>query len=88
MRGSLISGGTLKCITIGDVDLVPTLGEYACFLSLSTPLSTVFTPLAQTRYHKRLINIMGFKRLVVEALTWYGSEIGESMSFEFLHDQF
>ena len=88
MRGRLISGGTLKCVTIGDVDLLPTLEEYDRFLSLSTPLSTVFTPPVRTHYRKRLIDMMGFKRPVVEALTWYGSEIGGSMSFEFLSDQF
>ena len=29
----------LRCVTIGNVDLVPTLEEYDRFLSLSTPLS-------------------------------------------------
>ena len=67
---------------------MPTLEECDHFLSFSTPLSTVFVPLVQTRYHKRLTDQIGFKRPVVEALTWYGSEIGGSMSFEFLHDQF
>ena len=38
----------LRCITIGDVDLMPTLGEYDCFLSLSTPVSTVFIPPVRT----------------------------------------
>ena len=78
----------LRCITIGDVDLVSNLEEYDFLLSLSTPLSTVFVPPVQTHYCKRLTDLMGFKRPIVEALTWYGSEIGESMSFEFLHDQF
>ena len=70
---------TLRCVTIGDLDLVPTLEEYDRFLSFSTPLSTVFTPPVWTRYRKRL---------VVEALTWHGSEVEGSMSFEFLHDRF
>ena len=78
----------MRCDTIRDVDLVPTLEEYDCFLSLSTPLSTVFIPLVRTRYRKRLANLMGFKRPVVEALTWHGSGVGGSISFEFLHDWF
>ena len=74
----------LSCVTIGDVDLVPTLEKYDSFLSLSTSISIIFVPPVRTRYHKRLTDLMGFKRPVVEALTWYGSEIGGSMSFEFL----
>ena len=34
----------LRSVTIGDVDLVPTLEEYGCFLSLSTLVSTAFAP--------------------------------------------
>ena len=54
----------LRCITIGDVGLVPTLEKYDRFLSLSTLLNTVFVPPVWTRYRKRLTNLMGFKRLV------------------------
>ena len=68
--------------------MVPTLEEYDCFLSISTPLSNVFVPPVRTRYHQKLADLMGFKRLVVEALTWHGSEVGGSMSLEFLHDRF
>ena len=75
---------TLICVTIGDVDLVLALEKYDCFLSLSTPLSTVFVQLVRARYRTRLTNLMGFKRPVVEALTWYGSGKGGSMYFEFL----
>ena len=32
----------LRCITIGDMDLVPTLEEYDHFLFFSTPVSTLF----------------------------------------------
>ena len=78
----------MRCVTIGDVNLVPTLKEYDHFLSLSTPLSTIFVPPVRPRYHKRLIDLLGFKRPVVEALTWYGNGIGGSMSFDFLFDQF
>ena len=78
----------LRCVTIGDVDLVPTLEEYDCFLSLSTPLSTIFAPPVQPRYRERFTDLLGFKRTVVEALTWYGSRIGGSMSFNFLYDRF
>ena len=39
---------SLRCITIGDVDLVPTLEEYNRFLSLSTLVSTVFIPPMRT----------------------------------------
>jgi len=79
---------TLRCITIGDVDLVPTLEEYDRFLSLSTPVSIDFIPPMRTRYRKNLANLMGFKRPVVEVLTWHGSGVGGSMSFKFLHDRF
>ena len=79
---------TLRCVTIGDIDLVPTLEEYDRFLSLSTPLSTVFIPPMRTPYCKRFTDLMGFKRPVVEVLTWYGSGIGGSMSFKSLHDRF
>ena len=78
----------LRCVTIGDVNLVPTLEEYDRFLSFSTPLSTIFVPPMQPRYRKRLTDLLGFKRPVVEALTWYGSRIGESMSFNFLYGWF
>ena len=78
----------LRCVTIGDVDLVLTLEEYDHFLSFSTHLSTIFIPSVRTRYRKRLTDLMCFKSPVVEALTWYGSGIGGSMSFDFLHDRF
>ena len=70
------------------MNLVPTLEEYDHFLSLSTPLRTVFVPPVQTRYRKWLANLMGFKRPVMEALTWHGSGVERSMSFEFLYDWF
>ena len=70
------------------MDLVPTLEEYDRFLSLSTPLSTIFVPSVRIRYRKRLANLIGFKGPVVEVLTWHGSEVGGMRSFEFLHDQF
>ena len=79
---------SLRCITIGYVDLVTTLEEYDCFLSLSTPLSTIFIPPVRIRYRKKLTDLIGFVRPVVEALTWYGIGIGGSLSFDFLHDQF
>ena len=65
----------LRCVTIRDVDLVSTLEEYDRFLSLSTPLSTIFVPPVWTRYCKRLIDLLALKRPVVEVLTWYGSGI-------------
>ena len=74
--------------TIGNVDLVHTLKEYDHFLSLSTPLSTIFVPLVQPCYYERLTNLLGFKRPVMEALTWYSSEIRGNMSFDFLYDRF
>ena len=78
----------LRCVTIGYVDLVPTLEEYDHFLSLSTPLSIIFVPLVRPRYCKRLTDLLGLKRPVVEALTWYGSGIEGSMSFNFFYDRF
>ena len=59
----------MRCVTIRDVDLVPTLEEYDRFLSLSTPLSTVFIPPVRIRYRKQLANLMRFKRPVVGVLT-------------------
>ena len=78
----------LRCVTIRDVDLVPTLEKYDRFLSLSTPVSTIFIPPVQIRYRKKLADLMGFKRPVMEALTWHCNGVGGSMSFEFLHDRF
>ena len=78
----------LKCITIGDVDLVPILEEYDRFLSLSTLVSTIFVPPVWTCYRKQLANLMGFKKPVVEVLTWHGNEVGGNMSYEFIHDRF
>ena len=63
-------------------------GVWSFPLSLSTPLSFVFIPLVRTHYRKRLANLMGIKRPVVEVLTWHDSEVGGSMSFKFLHDRF
>ena len=70
------------------MDLVPTLEKYDCFLSLSTLVSTIFIPPVQIRYRKKLADLMGFKRPVMEALTWHCSGVGGSMSFKFLHDRF
>ena len=67
---------------------MPTLEEYDRFLSFSTPLSTIFVPPMRPRYHKRLTDLLVLKRPVVEALPWYGSGIGGSMSFNFLYDWF
>ena len=78
----------MRCVTIGDVDLVPTLEEYDHFLSLSTPLSIIFVPSIRPRYRKRLTDLLGLKRPVVDVLTLYGSGIRGSMSFDFLYDQF
>lgn len=79
---------SLRCVTIGDVDLVPALEEYDRFLYLPTPLSFVYVSSVWPRCRKRLANLLGLKRPVVEALTWHNSEIGGSMSFSFLYDHF
>ena len=76
----------LRCVIIEDIDMVPTLEKYDCFLCLYTPLSTIFVPPLRTRYHKRLVDLMGFKRPVVEALTQYDNGVEGSMAFEFLND--
>ena len=68
--------------------MVSTLKKYDRFLSLSTPVSTVFVPPVQTHYRKWLADLMGLKRPVVEVLTWHGGGVVRSMSFEFLHDWF
>ena len=78
----------MRCVTIGDIDLVPTLEEYDRFLSLASPLSTIFVPLVWPHYRKRLTDLLGLKRPVMEVLTWYGSGIEGSMSFDFLYDRF
>ena len=62
----------MRCVTIGDVNLVPTLERYDHFLSLSTLLSTIFIPPMRPHYYKRLTDLLGLKRPVMEALIWYG----------------
>ena len=49
----------LRCSTIGDVDLVPTLEEYDHFLSLPTSMSQVYRPQTQSRFCKQLAEILG-----------------------------
>lgn len=70
------------------MDLVPILEEYDRFLSFSTPVNIIFILPVWTRYRKKFTNLMGFKKPVVEALTWHGSGVEGSMSFKFLHDWF
>lgn len=60
---------TLRSVTIGEVYLVPTLEEYDYFLALSTLVSWVYQPLIRTCYCKRLVELLGLKRPVIEALT-------------------
>ena len=55
----------LRCITIGDVDLVPTLEEYDRFLSLPSPVSRVY----RSRFRKWLVELLGLKTPVVDVLT-------------------
>ena len=62
------------CITIGNMDLAPTLEEYYCFLSLPTPVSRVYRPSIRLRYCKRLVELLCLKTPVVDELTRYGSE--------------
>ena len=50
---------TLRCITIGDVDLVSTLEVYDSFISLLTPVSRVYRPLTRFRSPKRLAKLLG-----------------------------
>jgi len=74
----------LRCITIGDVDLVPTLEEYDRFLSLPTHVSRVYRPLTRSCFRKRLAKLLGLKTPVMDALTRYGSGWGGSILFNFL----
>ena len=78
----------LRCITICEVDLVPTLEEYDCFLALSTLVSWVYQPPVRTSYCKRLAKLLSLKRLVDETLTQYRNGLGGSMPFDFLFDWF
>lgn len=78
----------LRCITIKEVDLVPTLEEYDHLLSLSTLISWVYRPLVRSRYRKRLVELLGLKRLIVDVLTRYRSKLGGSMPFDFLLNRF
>ena len=59
----------LRCITIGDVDLVPTLEEYDRFLSLPSPVSRVYRLLTRSRFRKWLVELLGLKTPVVDVLT-------------------
>ena len=74
----------LRCITIGDVDLVPTLEEYNHFLSLPTLVSWVYQPPTQSQFFKQLVELLGLKMPVVNVLTRYGSGLGGSIPFDFL----
>ena len=74
----------LRCSTIGDVDLVPTLEEYDCFLSPPTPISQVYQPPTRSCFYKRLAELLGLKTPVMDVLTRYGSSLGGSIPFDFL----
>ena len=50
------------------MDLVPTLEEYDCFLSLLTLVIWVYWPLAQPCYRKRLAELLGLKMLTMVVL--------------------
>ena len=60
---------TLRCITIGGMDLIPTLEEYGCLLSLSTSVSRVYRPPTRTCFCKQLAELLGLKTPVVVVLT-------------------
>ena len=60
---------TLSCVTIRNVDLVPTLEEYDRFLSLSTSVDQVYQPPVWPHYRKWLAELIGMKTLVVDILT-------------------
>ena len=61
-----------RCITIGDMDLVPTLEEYDCFLSLPAPMSRVYRSLTRSCFCKQLAELLSLKMPVVDVLTRYG----------------
>ena len=66
------------------MDLVPTLEEYDCFLSLLTTVIWVYWPPAQPCYRKGLAELLGLKTLIVDVLIWYGSGLGGSIPLDFL----
>ena len=74
----------MRCITIGDLDLVPTLEEYDRFLSLPTLLSYIYLPSTRSHFRKRLAELLGLKTPVVDVLTQYGNGLGGSLPFDFL----
>ena len=53
----------LRCITIGDVDLVPTLEEYDRFLSFPTLMNCVYRPPTLSHFRKQLAGLLGLKML-------------------------
>ena len=61
------------------MDLVPTLEEYDCFLSLPTPVSQVYQPLTRPHFCKWLVELFDLKMPVVDVLTQYGSGLGSSI---------
>ena len=73
----------LRCIIIGDMDLVLNLEEYDHFLSLPTPSSQVYQPLTRSRFCKWLAELLGLKTPVVDVLTQYGSGFGGSIPWDF-----
>jgi len=66
------------------MDWVPTLEEYGHFLSLPTLVSRVYRPPTRSCFHKRLAELLGLKKPIMNVLTQYGSGLGGSILFNFL----
>jgi hypothetical protein len=77
---------TLPCVSLGSVDLVPTIGEYAELLQVASSSTRIYMPIQRYRANKELVNTL---RLRYKAMnpevhkagpTWRHANI----SFEFL----
>lgn len=85
---SYLLGPSLQCVTIRDVDLVPTIEEYDCSLFFTTPLVWVYWLTNRPCYPNRLVDLLGLKTLIVSTLTQHGSSLGGSLPFNFLTCRF
>ena len=64
---------SLCCVTIKDMDLIPTMDEYLQFLFLTTPLKHVYHPPSRAHYPKWLVKLLGLRVPVVASLIEFGS---------------
>ncbi len=55
----------LRCLSIGGIDLVPTIEEYTTLLQVPSSPTQIYVPIQQYRANKELANFLGLKNGVV-----------------------